>query len=76
MDSGLRVNMLRYYDERAPEYEQAYTAGTGTSSITSGEVFVREAAMLEAVVERLAGGRRIDLACGTAYCAVSGEFRT
>lgn len=67
MDSGVRASMRRYYDERAPEYEQAYTAGTGTNSITPGDVFVREAAALEAVVERLAGGRLADLACGTGY---------
>jgi ubiquinone/menaquinone biosynthesis C-methylase UbiE len=67
MDSALRASMLQYYDERAVEYEQAYTAGTGTSSITAGEIFVREAAVLGGVVERLAAGRIIDLACGTAY---------
>jgi ubiquinone/menaquinone biosynthesis C-methylase UbiE len=59
--------MLRYYDERAPEYEQAYTAGTGTASIRDGAVFTREAAMLGIVVERLASGRIVDLACGTGY---------
>jgi ubiquinone/menaquinone biosynthesis C-methylase UbiE len=64
MDSALRASMLRYYDERAPEYEQAYTAGTGTASIA---VFTREAAMLGVVVERLVSGRIVDLACGTGY---------
>jgi ubiquinone/menaquinone biosynthesis C-methylase UbiE len=67
MDSGLRDSMLRYYDERAPEYEEAYTAGTGTSSITTGQVFRTEAAQLHGVVARLVGGRLLDLACGTGY---------
>ena len=31
--------MLAYYDERAPEYEEAYTIGTGTASIPDPEVF-------------------------------------
>jgi ubiquinone/menaquinone biosynthesis C-methylase UbiE len=67
MDDALRASMLRYYDERAPEYEEAYTAGTGTSSIATGKVFQAESALLRGVVERLANGRLLDLACGTAY---------
>ena len=67
MDATLRETMLRYYDERAPEYEEAYTAGTGTSSIPTGAVFREESALLRGVVERLASGRLLDLACGTAY---------
>jgi SAM-dependent methyltransferase len=67
MDDGLRRSMFRYYDERAPEYEQAYLRGTGTSSIRDPSVFIREIAQLQPVVERFATGRLIDLACGTAY---------
>ena len=33
MDPDLRRRMLAYYDERASEYEEAYTRGTGTASI-------------------------------------------
>ena len=59
--------MLAYYDERAPEYEEAYTLGTGTSSIPDPEVFKTEARALEGVVSRIIDGRVLDLACGTAY---------
>jgi ubiquinone/menaquinone biosynthesis C-methylase UbiE len=59
--------MLAYYDERAPEYEEAYTLGTGTSSIRDPEVFTAEARVLADAVRRFARGRMIDLACGTAY---------
>jgi demethylmenaquinone methyltransferase/2-methoxy-6-polyprenyl-1,4-benzoquinol methylase len=59
--------MLRYYDERAPEYEEAYVLGTGTASIPDPNVFQVEATLLAGVIERLAHGRLIDLACGTAY---------
>lgn len=59
--------MLRYYDERAPEYEEAYVLGTGTASISDPNVFRTEAALLAGVVERFARGRLVDLACGTAY---------
>jgi ubiquinone/menaquinone biosynthesis C-methylase UbiE len=67
MDDDLRQSMLRYYDERAAEYEEAYTRGTGTSSIADPEVFRVEAMALTRVVERVARGRLMDLACGTAY---------
>lgn len=67
MDPDLRRRMLRYYDERAPEYEEAYTRGTGTASISDPEVFKLEAATLAGIVRRFARGRLIDLACGTAY---------
>ena len=67
MDAGLRQSMLRYYDERASEYEEAYVLGTGTSSITDPDVFRREASLLAGIVERFARGRLVDLACGTGY---------
>jgi demethylmenaquinone methyltransferase/2-methoxy-6-polyprenyl-1,4-benzoquinol methylase len=59
--------MLRYYDERAPEYEEAYVLGTGTASMADPEIFRREAMLLAGIVERFARGRLVDLACGTAY---------
>lgn len=67
MDWQLRQRMLTYYDERAPEYEEAYTLGTGTASIPDPEVFKAEARALEGIVARVLRGRLIDLACGTAY---------
>jgi demethylmenaquinone methyltransferase/2-methoxy-6-polyprenyl-1,4-benzoquinol methylase len=67
MDSDLRQRMLTYYDERAPEYEEAYTLGTGTASIADPEVFKTEARVLAGIVRRFAQGRLMDLACGTAY---------
>jgi demethylmenaquinone methyltransferase/2-methoxy-6-polyprenyl-1,4-benzoquinol methylase len=59
--------MLRYYDERASEYEEAYVRGTGTASIPDPEVFRREASLLTRMVEHFARGRLVDLACGTGY---------
>jgi|SRR5688572_16992774 len=67
MDSDLRRRMLQYYDERASEYEEAYTLGTGTASIPDPSVFQVEAALLGGVVERFVQDKVIDLACGTAY---------
>jgi len=67
MDADLRESMLRYYDERAPEYEEAYVRGTGTASIPDPGVFRAEASLLTGIVERVARGRVVDLACGTAY---------
>src|SRR5688572_12399894 len=67
MDPQLRQWMLAYYNERAPEYEEAYTLGTGTASIPDPEVFKAEARVLEGVVARVARGSLMDLACGTAY---------
>jgi ubiquinone/menaquinone biosynthesis C-methylase UbiE len=67
VDSDLRQRMLAYYDQRAPEYEEAYTLGTGTASIQNPEVFKAEARALAGIVQRIARGRIMDLACGTAY---------
>jgi putative acetyltransferase len=67
MDAVLRQQMLAYYDERASEYDEAYTRGTGTSSIADPTVFTAEAATLEGVVAHFARGGLLDLACGTAY---------
>lgn len=59
--------MRRYYDERAVDYEDAYTRGIGTSSIADPQLFRREAAVVGEIVERVVRGRVLDLACGTAY---------
>lgn len=67
MDSDLRLRMLSYYNERAAEYEEVYTLGTGSASIPDPEVFRTEAQVLAGVVCRIAHGRLMDLACGTAY---------
>jgi demethylmenaquinone methyltransferase/2-methoxy-6-polyprenyl-1,4-benzoquinol methylase len=67
MDEQLRRVMLRYYDARAPDYEEAYQLGTGTSSISDPEVFQREAGDLAETVRRFAHGKVLDLACGTGY---------
>jgi len=67
MDPELFRRMLRYYDDRAPEYEEAYTLGTGTASISDPEVFKSEADALTGVVRRFGRGRLLDLACGTGF---------
>lgn len=59
--------MLAYYDERAPEYEDAYTLGTGTASALPPTVFRTEAVAIQGVVASAIRGRVLDLACGTAY---------
>ena len=51
MDPDLRTSMHQYYDERAPEYEEAYVLGTGTASIPDPDVFRREAALLTGIVD-------------------------
>lgn len=67
MDRDLRQSMFRYYDERAPEYEEGYVLGTGTASIPDPNVFRTEAALLAGIVERFGEGRLADIACGTGY---------
>ena len=67
MARDLQRQMFAYYEERAPEYEEAYTLGTGTASIRDAEVFKAEARVLADVVAGTARGRIMDLACGTAY---------
>ena len=56
-----------YYDARASEYEEAYTLGTGTSSIRDSAVFTTESRTLASVVAQRLSGRVIDIACGTGF---------
>ena len=59
--------MLAYYNERASEYEDAYTRGTGTASITDPTVFTTEISVLEGIVRGFGCGHLLDVACGTGY---------
>lgn len=45
--------MLAYYNERAPEYEEAYTLGIGTASISDPSVgaYVSRRSVLESLAE-------------------------
>ena len=52
MDTSLRRMMLEYYNERAPEYEETYTLGTGTASISDPGVFIADITRLVEVVAR------------------------
>ncbi len=67
MDPGVRHTMLAYYNERAAEYEEAYTRGTGTASITDPSVFTNEISVLAGLVRGFGCGHLIDVACGTGY---------
>lgn len=67
MDPDLRQRMKDYYNERATEYEEAYTLGTGTASIENPGLFKSEAIAVSKVVEKFGHGRLIDIACGTGY---------
>ena len=67
MDDRLRDRMLAYYNERAFEYEEAYTQGAGTASITDPAVFTTEIAVLEGIVRGFGRGHLLDVGCGTGY---------
>jgi ubiquinone/menaquinone biosynthesis C-methylase UbiE len=67
MDAELRQSMFQYYEERAPDYEEAYLLGTGTASIPDPGVFRSEAQALGRIVARMARGRIVDIACGTGF---------
>jgi SAM-dependent methyltransferase len=67
MDADLRRHMLDYYNERAPEYEEVYTLGTGSASIRDPEIFKSEATRLAEIVQAFGSDWLIDVACGTGY---------
>lgn len=67
MDDTLRQTMLAYYNERAPEYEEAYTKGAGTALIPDAAVFTTEMQSLIPIVTGFGSGDFVDIACGTGY---------
>ena len=62
MDADLRRRMLDYYNERAPEYEEVYTLGTGSASIRDPEIFKSEATRLAEIVQAFGSDWLIDVA--------------
>ena len=67
MDAGLEDSMRAYYDERAGEYEELYTLGTGPASISDPNAYKGESAALSKMVAEFAQGELIDVGCGTGF---------
>lgn len=66
MGKDIKRSIYRYYEERAPEYDEIYSGG-GPASISDPELYVTETAAVSRLLPRYAGARHIDLACGTGY---------
>jgi ubiquinone/menaquinone biosynthesis C-methylase UbiE len=61
-----KQSINRYYDERAPEYEEIYK-GTGPASIRDPKAYQQEVGQISALLSNYIAGNHIDLACGTAF---------
>ena len=67
MNPDLRESTFRYYDERAPEYDEIYTLGKGSTSISDPSAYIGEVGILSGLVARFCQGRLLDLPCGTGF---------
>lgn len=67
MNPDLRESTFRYYDERAPEYDEIYTLGKGSTSISDPSAYIGEVGILSRLVARSCQGRLLDLPCGTGF---------
>jgi SAM-dependent methyltransferase len=67
VNPDLRESTFRYYDERAPEYDEIYTLGKGSTSISDPSAYIGEVGILSCLVARFCQGRLLDLPCGTGF---------
>ena len=66
MEKDIKHSIHRYYEERAPEYDEIYSGG-GPASIADPELYAQETRAVSALLPGRVGARHIDLACGTGY---------
>jgi len=67
MDKALKQSMLAYYDERASEYDEIDTLGTGSTAINAPSAYQEETTILQRVVNEVCAGDILDIPCGTAF---------
>ncbi|MBI4765323.1 MAG: class I SAM-dependent methyltransferase [Deltaproteobacteria bacterium] len=67
MDQTLKQSMMAYYSERAPEYDEIYTAGKGPTSINDPLTYKEETNRLKQIVNTLCAGDILDVPSGTAF---------
>lgn len=66
MKQNRKKQIYDYYNERAPEYEEIYTLGTGPASIPDLSVYKSEFKEVSELISNNIGKNHIDIACGTA----------
>ncbi len=66
MNDALNEQMMSYYDERAPEYDDIYI-GKGPASIPDSALYKNETQAAAKIVKTFGTGHLIDIACGTGY---------
>ncbi len=67
MGKDIKKQIYNYYNERAPEYEEIYTLGTGSASIPDPSVYRKEVKTVSSLISKYVGENHIDIACGTAF---------
>lgn len=65
MKDNWQVEMMEYYDERAPEYDEIYQ-GKGPG-IAEPEVYAKDVEAIKAMCRDFGHGHLIDVGCGTCY---------
>lgn len=65
MNSDRMSDFFRYYDERASEYDQIYSAGG--PAIPLPDAYARDVREIAAICSRYGSGHLADIGCGTGY---------
>jgi ubiquinone/menaquinone biosynthesis C-methylase UbiE len=63
-DNG-QLEMMDYYDERAPEYDEIYQGGG--PGIAEPEIYTKDVEAIKAMCRDFGRGHLIDIGCGTGY---------
>src|SRR5437868_5002233 len=65
MSDALAASMRRYYEQRAPEYDDWYNRLGRYDNPATNAQWHNEVARLGAIADECAGGHILDVACGT-----------